>query len=355
LVGELVEARTAGRTRTGRPTSWSANSWSANSWSANSWSANSWSANLVEREFLVGELVERLNSWSANSWSAKSWGGRRVSTESKVRAIGGSAVALSAGCRHLRLAGAARAGGLVPLLAVVVTISEIAVVHLQFGPAALGRSPLTEGRDRRRVPPWPAVRGRSSRWQRVCSSRSRCVTSHGLKLEYNVAQFAAGTALGAAMSTRARFRASVVRVPAWACFWLVNHGLVAVAVAVTTRRSVGAFLWDSAPLSAIHSAGNSSIGLLATWVGDPPSRWVCSVCSSRWACSTRRTTSKPAARARGALVRGGLPAARRKATGRFSRHGPAPGRVACRRGGCSAGADVEMVLLAEDRCGPVCR
>ena len=45
-------------------------------------------------------------------------------------------------------------------------------------------------------------------------------------------------------------------------------GLVAVAVAVTTRRPIGAFLWDSAPLSAIHSAGNSSIGLLAAWLAE---------------------------------------------------------------------------------------
>src|SRR4051794_41292861 len=86
-----------------------------------------------------------------------------------------------------------------------------------------------------------------------------------LKLEYNVAQFAAGTALGALMAT------ALGSGIAGACagmgvFWLANHGLVAIAVAMTTKRPIRAFIWDSAPLSAIHSAGNSSIGLLATWL-----------------------------------------------------------------------------------------
>src|SRR5204863_548860 len=186
-------------------------------------------------------------------------GGRRVSTDSKVRAIGGSAVALS-------LVAAVSAGWgsprwwAVPLLAVVVTISEIAVVHLQFGRQRWTFS-LTEGA----IAAGFAVGGGA--WPMVAVAAGVLVAQSvrrqpRLKLEYNVAQFAAGTALGAATAT------ALGSGIAGACagmgvFWLVNHGLVGVAVAVTSRRSVGAFLWDSAPLSAIHSAGNSSIGLLA--------------------------------------------------------------------------------------------
>jgi hypothetical protein len=263
-----------------------------------------------------------------------------VSTESKVRTIGGSAVALS-----LVVAVSAGWGSprwwAVPLLAIVVTISEIAVVHLQFGRQRWTFS-LTEGA----IAAAFAVAGGS--WPMVAVAAGVLVAQSvrhqpRLKLEYNVAQFAAGTALGAAMSTALGSGISGA-CAGMGVFWLVNHGLVAVAVAVTTRRPIGGFLWDSAPLSAIHSAGNSSIGLLATWlaINQPVGLLGLLVPMGLLYTSYDQQTRRSAeARLFAELARG-----QEEATGRSVDTSAQVVLLAAAR--LFGGADVEMVLLAED-------
>src|SRR4051812_40642942 len=185
-----------------------------------------------------------------------------MSVDTRVRTIGGSALALSVAVAATAGWGSPRWWA-VPLLAVVVTISEVAVVHLQFGRQRWTFS-LTEGA----IAAAFAIAGGA--WPTVAVATGVLVAQTvrrqpRLKLEYNIAQFAAGTALGAVTSTAIGSGISGA-CAGMGVFWLINHGLVAVAVAVTTRRPIRTFLWDSAPLSAIHSAGNSSIGLLATWL-----------------------------------------------------------------------------------------
>ena len=51
-----------------------------------------------------------------------------------------------------------------------------------------------------------------------------------------------------------------------AVFFAVNHLLIGIAVAVSSRRAIIPLLVTSAPLSAVHMAGNSSIGLLAAYL-----------------------------------------------------------------------------------------
>src|SRR3954470_16820401 len=263
-----------------------------------------------------------------------------MSPESRVRTLGGSAVLLS-------LAAAVTAGWgsptwwAVPLLAIVVTISEIAVVHLQFGRQRWTFS-LTEGA----IGAGFAVAGGA--WPMVAVAAGVLVAQSArrqprLKLEYNVAQFAAGTALGAASST------ALGSGVAGACagmgvFWLVNHGLVAVAVAVTTRRPIGGFLWDSAPLSAIHSAGNSSIGLLATWLAmNQPVGLLGLLVPMGLLYTSYDQQTRRAAEARlfAELARG-----QEEATGRSIDTSAQVVLLAAAR--LFGGADVEMVLLAQD-------
>src|SRR3954453_16925588 len=121
-----------------------------------------------------------------------------MSPESRVRTLGGSAVLLS-----LAAAGAAGWGSpawwAVPLLAMVVAISEIAVVHLQFGRQRWTFS-LTEGA----IAAAFAVAGGA--WPAVAVAGGVLVAQMvrrqpRVKLEYNVAQFAAGTAFGAMLAT----------------------------------------------------------------------------------------------------------------------------------------------------------
>jgi len=263
-----------------------------------------------------------------------------VSTETRVRAMGGSALLLSIAAAVTAGWGAPRWWA-VPVLAVVVTISEIAVVHLQFGRQRWTFS-LTEGA----IAAAFAVAGGA--WPMVAVAAGVLVAQSArrqprLKLEYNVAQFAAGTAFGAATST-ALGSGITGACAGMGVFWIVNHGLVAVAVAVTTRRPIGAFLWDSAPLSAIHSAGNSSIGLLATWlaINAPVGLLGLLVPMGLLYTSYDQQTRRSAeARLFAELARG-----QEEATGRSIDTSAQVVLLAAAR--LFGGSDVEMVLLAQE-------
>ncbi len=86
-----------------------------------------------------------------------------------------------------------------------------------------------------------------------------------LKVWFNVAQFAAATSVATAFAHflgGGLYGASAGM--GW--FWLLNHALVAGAVAITSGRRLRGLLWASAPMSALHTAGNTSVGLLAAWL-----------------------------------------------------------------------------------------
>jgi hypothetical protein len=80
-----------------------------------------------------------------------------------------------------------------------------------------------------------------------------------------VAQFVAVTAV--AQSVAGALGGGVLAACAgMAAFWLVRCLLGSAAVALTSRRSLGSLLLSSGPLSALHTAANCSIGLLAGYL-----------------------------------------------------------------------------------------
>jgi hypothetical protein len=150
-----------------------------------------------------------------------------------------------------------------PVLAIVVACSEVAVVHLAFGRQRWTFS-LTEGAIA------AAFVYATGAWAMVAVAVGVLAAQlfrkqQRLKVEFNVAQFAAGTALGGAL---AHYIGGGIAgaIAGMALFWLVNNLLVASAVSIMSRQRLLALLWASAPLAAVHSAGTSSIGLLAAWL-----------------------------------------------------------------------------------------
>jgi len=148
----------------------------------------------------------------------------------------------------------------VPVLALAVAASELAVVHLQIGrqrwtfsliEAVLGAALVFHG---------GAWTGAGVAAGVAVSQAVR--RQPRLKLEFNVAMFAA--AAGAAQACAALAGGGM---PGAVCglgvFWLANHLLVAAVLALTTRRPLRELLVSSVLLSAVHTAGNASIGLLA--------------------------------------------------------------------------------------------
>ena len=263
-----------------------------------------------------------------------------MSANGKVRVLGGFAL-LCAAVAAVVTGWGGPTWWAVPLLATVVAISEIAVVHLQFGRQRWAFS-LTEGAIA------AGFATHAGAWPMVAVAAGVLVAQTirrqpRIKLEYNVAQFAAGTALGATMAT-ALGSGITGACAGMGVFWLVNHGLVAVAVALTSRRPIGAFIWDSAPLSAIHSAGNSSIGLLATWlaVNAPVGLLGLLVPMGLLYTSYDQQTRRAAeARLFAELARG-----QEEATGRSADTSAQVVLTAAAR--LFGGADVEMLLLAQD-------
>lgn len=151
----------------------------------------------------------------------------------------------------------------IPLLVAAVAGSEIAVVSLQFGRQTWTLS-LTEGALAAawalRTGGWTVAAVLAGVWlaQTVLHRPS-------MKKQFNLAMFAAATALGSLVA--AALGGGVPgAIAGLAAFFVVNHALVGVAVAVTGRRPLVPLLLSSAPLSALHTAGNSSIGLLAAYL-----------------------------------------------------------------------------------------
>ncbi|MEX2290212.1 MAG: hypothetical protein WD794_07795 [Mycobacteriales bacterium] len=233
----------------------------------------------------------------------------------------------------------------VPLLAVAVAASEIAAVPPRFGRRRWSFS-LTESAL------GAALVLATGAWTVLAVALGVAVAQSvrhqpRRKREFDVARFAMATALA---STSAGLVGAGV---AGAClgmavFWLVNHLLVAVAVWSTSRRPLRSLVTSGAPLSALHTAGNSSIGLLAGYLAVTAPLGLLGLVvplALLWSSYDQQTRRSAEARLYAELARG-----QERETGRSSDGSAQVVVTAAAR--LLGGADVELVLLASD--GPVC-
>lgn len=150
-----------------------------------------------------------------------------------------------------------------PVLTVAVVLSERSIVNLSFGRQRWGLS-LTEGVIGAAFVfapgAWPVFA--------VALGSGIALTTRRrprLKIEYNVAQFAASMAAAAVVDAWIG-GGMVGAVVAMAMFWVVNYLLVGLVISLTSTQQLREVLASSGPLSGVHSAGNTSIGLLAAWL-----------------------------------------------------------------------------------------
>ncbi len=231
-----------------------------------------------------------------------------------------------------------------PILAAVVAGSEIAVVHLQFGRQRWTFS-LTE------AALGAALVLATGAWTVIAVGIGVAIAQKvrhqpRLKREFNVAQFMAATAVaqGIAQWTGGGV---VGACAGMAAFWLVNYVLVAMAVSLTSQRPFRSLVTSSAPLSALHTAGNSSIGLLAAYLGTTAPLGLLGLVvplALLWSSYDQQTRRAAEARLFAELARG-----QERETGRSSDVSAQVVVTAAAR--LLGGADVELVLLASD--GPV--
>jgi len=229
-------------------------------------------------------------------------------------------------------------------LAAAVGVSEVAVVHLQFGRQRWTFS-LTEGA---LGAAWVASTGAWSVAAVVAGVAIAQTLRHQpqLKLEFNVAQFALATAAGSALA-QVLGGGILGAIAGMTVFFAVNHTLVGVAVSMTSRRRLLPLLVSSAPLSAVHTAGNCSIGLLAAFLTMTAPVGLLGLLvplALLWSSYDQQTRRTAEARLFAELARG-----QERATGRSSDVSAQVVVTAAAR--LFGGADIEMVLLAAD--GPV--
>ncbi|HEU0132620.1 MAG TPA: hypothetical protein VFQ85_16670 [Mycobacteriales bacterium] len=185
-----------------------------------------------------------------------------MSPQRRVTALGGASFGLALlGCAY---AGWGHPHAWAPFaLAAAVALSELAVVHLAFGRQRWSFS-CTDGAIGAAIVFAPGA------WTVTAVVVGVLVAQLArrqprLKVWFNVAQFAAATGVATAFATWVGGGlAGACAGMGW--FWLLNHALVACAVAFTSGRRLRSFLWASAPMSALHTAGNTSVGLLAAWL-----------------------------------------------------------------------------------------
>ena len=232
----------------------------------------------------------------------------------------------------------------IPALAVGVAVSEIAVVSLQFGRQTWAFS-LTE-----------SVLGAAwvfhpGSWTAagVCVgvlAAQVALKRPLIKKQFNLAMFSCATALGSVMAGLTG-GGTLGAVAGLGVFFLVNHSLVAIAVAVTSRRPLAPLLISSMPLSAVHMAGNSSIGLLAAYLAASAPLGLLGLLvplALLWSSYDQQTRRSQEARLFAELAAG-----QERASGRSSDISAQVVVSAAAR--LFGGADVEMLLLAAD--GPV--
>lgn len=150
-----------------------------------------------------------------------------------------------------------------PVLTIMIALSELAAAELSFGRQRWSFS-ATEGAI------GAALVASTGGWTiaaAACGVLIAQMIQHTprLKTFFNVSQFAAATALGAALAT-ALGGGLMGATAGMGVFWVANSALVGGAISATTGRRYWALLWQSMPMSALHSAGNTSVGLLAAWL-----------------------------------------------------------------------------------------
>jgi hypothetical protein len=151
----------------------------------------------------------------------------------------------------------------VPLLAIAVGAAETAVVHLSFGRQRWTFS-LTEAAIAVAFVHSPRA------WTILAVAAGVLFAQlvrhqEQLKVEFNVAQFAAATALGASFAHLVGGGVPGA-ISGMGVFWLINNLMIASAMSIMTKQKFRSLLWASAPLASVHSVGTSGIGILAAWL-----------------------------------------------------------------------------------------
>jgi hypothetical protein len=232
----------------------------------------------------------------------------------------------------------------VPALAASVALSELAVVKLEFGRQRWAFS-LTESV---LGAAWVFSQGGWSVagvFAGVLVAQT-VLKRQSIKREFNVAMFSSATALGSLVAG-ATGGGTPGAIAGLAVFFLVNHGLVALAVSLTSRRPLVPLLLSSMPLSAVHMAGNSSIGLLAAFLAMAAPFGLLGLLvplALLWSSYDQQTRRSQEARLFAELAAG-----QERAAGRSSDLSAQVVVTAAAR--LFGGADVEMVVLAAE--GPV--
>ena len=232
----------------------------------------------------------------------------------------------------------------VPLLALAVAGSEMAVVTLQFGRQSWSFS-LTESALGAAL-----VVGTGS-WTTLgvllgVLTAQTALRRPALKKFFNLAIFGTGAAV-ASLVAGALNGGVLGAIVGLGAFFLVNNTLVGLAVSVTSQRPFLPMLVTSFPLSLVHTAGNSSIGLLAAYLGMTAPLGLFGLVvplALLWTSYDQQTRRSQEARLFAELASG-----QERATGRSSDSSARVVVTAAAR--LFGGADVEMVLLAAD--GPV--
>lgn len=180
----------------------------------------------------------------------------------KIRAIAtGAAVATVAGLFYAGWGHSALWA--LPVLAAAIAASELAVVNLSFGRQRWTFS-LTEGAI------GAAMVLSFGGWIVVASvtgvlAAQLIQRTPRVKTWFNVSQFGAATAAAVAMSEY--LGGGLLGATAgMGLFWIVNFTLVGGAISAMSGKPLRTLLWAGAPLGALHSSGNTSIGLLAGWL-----------------------------------------------------------------------------------------
>jgi hypothetical protein len=232
----------------------------------------------------------------------------------------------------------------IPALAAAVALSEVAVVSLQFGRQTWAFS-LTESV---LGAAWVMHTGAWSVFGVMVGVLVAQVALRRplIKKQFNIAMFSCATALGSVVAGLTG-GGTPGAIAGLAIFFLVNHTLVAMAVAATSRRPLLPLIINSMPLSAVHMAGNSSIGLLAAFLATAAPLGLLGLLvplALLWSSYDQQTRRSQEARLFAELASG-----QERATGRSSDISAQVVVTAAAR--LFGGADVEMVLLAAD--GPV--
>jgi hypothetical protein len=260
-----------------------------------------------------------------------------------LRLVGGAGLLTTAGLCLASGWGRAPVWAVVGLAAAV-TLTELAVVHLQLGRSRWTLS-LTEAAVAAALVVLPGA------WVVLAVGLGVAGAQHlghapRLRREYVVVQLVTATAV--AQTVAGQLGGGVLAAcAAMAGFWAVHCALRSAAIALTSRRPLGSLVLSSGPVAALHTAGNCSIGLLAGYLADHAPAGLLGLfvpLALLWSSYDQQGRRDAEARLFAELARG-----QAQEIGRSSDLSAQVVVTAAAR--LLGGADVELVLLAAD--GPV--